>query len=148
MPYYGNPPSYVLTRLHTRYDRKTLDADLIFREAPPVLGGRADGQGGLGDMGAQIQQAGENNFQGRYIIRHYWEGKVSCKDPRYGVWGGPPGSGYNAGGSGPVEAAQNLANAPRTQVSLQSVITSGLPAFGIAAKPHPLRPGEKRSITK
>lgn len=142
VPYFGSPPSYVLTRLHTRYDKKTLDADLIFREADPVVGGRANWEGGLGDQGAQVQKNGESNFQGRYIIRHYWEAAVKCKNPRYGVWGGPPGSGYNPGGAGPVEAAQDLANSPRGRVKLPAVIESGLPAFGIPARPRPLRPGE------
>ena len=142
VPFFGSAPSYVLTRLHTRYDQKTLDADLIFREAEPVVGGRANWEGGLGDQGAQVQKAGVSNFQGRYIIRHYWEGAVKCKSPRYGVWGGPPGQGYNPGGAGPVEAAQDLANSPRGRVKLPAVIESGLPAFGIPARPRPLRPGE------
>lgn len=142
VPFFGSAPSYVLTRLHTRYDKKTLDADLIFREADPVVGGRANWEGGLGDQGAQVQKSGESNFQGRYIIRHYWEGAVKCKNPRYGLWGGPPGQGYNPGGSGPVEAAQDLANSPRGRVKLPTVIESGLPAFGIPARPRPLRPGE------
>ena len=94
--------------------------------------------------GAQVEKNGVNNFQGRYIIRHYWEGKVACTNPHYGVWGGPPGQGYSRGGSGPVEAAQDLANTPRGKVSLSSSITSGLPAFGIAARKRALRPGEKR----
>ena len=81
---------------------------------------------------------------GAVVIRHYWEGKVACKAPRYGVWGGPPGNGYSPGGSGPVEPAQDLANAPRGKVSLPAVVTSGLPAFGIPEKRHTLRPGEKR----
>ena len=143
-PYYGSPPSYVLTRMHTRYDQKTLSEDLLFREAQPVVGGRANYDGGLGDQGAQMQASGVSNFQGRYIIRHYWEGKVACKNPQYGVWGGPPGNGYNSGGSGPVQAAQDLANAPRGKVSLPAVVTSGLPAFGIPAKTRALRPGEKK----
>jgi len=67
---------------------------------------------------------------------------VKCKNPRYGLWGGPPGQGYNPGGSGPVEAAQDLANSPRGRVKLPTVIESGLPAFGIPARPRPLRPGE------
>jgi len=142
VPFFGSAPSYVLTRLHTRYDKKTLDADLIFREAEPVVGGRANGEGGLGDQGAQVQKAGVSNFQGRYIIRHYWEGAVKCKSPRYGVWGGPPGQGYDPGGAGPVEAAQDLANSPRGRVKLPAVIESGLPAFGIPARPRSLRPGE------
>ena len=70
-PYFGSPPSYVLTRLHTRYDQKVLSDDLIFREAPPVQGGRANFDGGLGDQGAKVEKTGSNNFQGRYIIRHW-----------------------------------------------------------------------------
>jgi hypothetical protein len=78
------------------------------------------------------------------LIRHYWQGKVACKSPRYGLWGGPPGNGFNPGGSGPVEPAQDLANAPRGKVSLPAVVTSGLQSYGIPDKPHPLRAGEKR----
>src|SRR5581483_10427249 len=33
--------SWVLTRLHTRYDRQSLSEDLIFREAKPAEGGRS-----------------------------------------------------------------------------------------------------------
>jgi hypothetical protein len=138
--FFGTPATWVLTRLHTRYDRQTLSEDLIFREARPVLGGRANWDGTLGDQGAQVMDSGVNNFQGRYIIRHYWQGKVTCKDPRYGVWGGPPGQ----GGSGPVQAAEDLANAPRGKISLPAVVLSPLPQLGLAGRPRPLRPGEKR----
>jgi hypothetical protein len=68
--FFGSGPSYVVTRLHTRYSKETLSEDLIFRAADPVMGGRANWQGGLGDHGAQVQKDGSNNFQGRYIIRH------------------------------------------------------------------------------
>jgi hypothetical protein len=140
-PFFGTPSTYVLTRLHTRYDRKTLSEDLIFREAPPVLGGRANWDGTLGDQGAmvQAQQGGVNNFQGRYIIRHYWEGKVACQNPRYGIWGGPP-----SGEGQALQAAQDLANAPRGQVNVKDVVLSPLPQLGLAGKQRPLRPGEKR----
>lgn len=69
---------------------------------------------------------------------------MACRSPRYGVWGGPPGSGYNPGGSGPIEPAQDLANTPRGKVSLPAVVTSGVPSFGIPARQRALRPGEKR----
>ena len=141
--FFGAAPSYVLTRLHTRYDRGTLSEDLIFREAKPVMGGRANWQGGLGDNGAQIQPGGVSNFQGRYIIRHYWEQPVKCQAPRYGVWGGPPGSGTDEGKPGSVKPAQDLANASRGGVSLSQVITSPVKELGIPGKPRPLRPGEK-----
>src|SRR5581483_4382515 len=132
MPYFGNAVPYVLTRLHTRYDKTTLSDDLIFREAQPVVGGRANWDGIAGDQGVKVEQSGVNNFQGRYIIRHYWEGKVSCKDPRYGVWGGPPSQGYGAGGGGQPKPAEDLANAPRGAVKLRDVVQSPLPALGLS----------------
>ena len=143
-PFFGAAPSYVLTRLHTRYDKQTLSEDLLFREAEPVVGGRANWDGGLGDHGAQVQKGGESNFQGRYIIRHYWEKAVTCKSPRYGVWGGPPGSGGDEGKPGAIKPAEGLANAPRGQVKLPVVVQSAVPELGLAAaKPRALRPGEK-----
>jgi hypothetical protein len=141
--FFGSFSPWTLTRLHTRYDKASLSEDLIFRGAEPVLGGRATWDGGLGDHGAQVQQGGVNNFQARYIIRHYWEGPVACKNPIYGRWGGPPSSGFNPGGKGAVEPAADLANAPRGQVSLPKVVVSGLPELGIAPKTRAKRPGEK-----
>jgi hypothetical protein len=142
-PFFGAAPSYVLTRLHTRYDKQSLSEDLVFKEAEPVVGGRANWDGGLGDHGAQLQKGGVSNFQGRYIIRHYWDKPVSCKNPRYGLWGGPPGSGEE-GKPGAIKPAEGLANAPRGQVKLPAVVQSAVPELGIAAaKPRALRPGEK-----
>ncbi len=144
--YYGEPVPYVLTRLHTRYDKNTLSDDLIFREAKPVVGGRANWGGGLGDHGAQIQESGENNFQGRYIIRHYWQGPVACESPHYGRWGGPPRGEMSAlrkgGGDGSAQAAQDLANAPRGRLSLSSVVQTPVPALGLPGHKRKLRPKE------
>ena len=143
-PFFGGGSSWVLTRLHTRYDRETLMEDLIFRAARPAVGGRANWDGTVGDQAAVVSQqdGGVNNFQGRYIIRHYWEGAVSCSEPHYGIWGGPPGSGRY--GKPPASTATDLANAPRGQMKLGAVIQSPVPALGIAGKKRPLRPGETR----
>jgi hypothetical protein len=126
--YYGNFASWVLTRLHTRYDKQTLSEDLVFREAKPMVGGRANWNGSSADAGAQ--ESSENNFQGRYIIRHYWTGPVKCEHPRYNDWGGPPGGGE----PGPT-AARGLASAPRGKVDLKASIQSPVPTLGIAGKP-------------
>jgi hypothetical protein len=143
--FFGGRPSWVLTRLHTRYDQKTLSDDLIFRTAKPVFGGRANGDGTLGDQGAKVQDGGQNNFQGRYIIRHYWEGKIACQNPTYGRWGGPPAGSSEPTTSGAAQPARDLANAPRGKMKLSEVVQSPLPSLGISGVQRKLRPGEKLS---
>ncbi len=69
-PFFGGGPSWVLTRLHTRYDKSSLTEDLIFRSAKPIVGGRSSWDGSALDHGATTTDGGTNNFQGRYIIRH------------------------------------------------------------------------------
>jgi len=85
------PYGFVLTRLHYRYDKDGLDEDLVFRAAGPIVGGRGmpDQKGQLGERRAQASSV--NNFQGRYVILHPWEGAIACDNPRRGMWGGPPG---------------------------------------------------------
>jgi hypothetical protein len=133
--FFGGGPSWVLTRLHTRYSKETLSEDLIFREAKPAMGGRANWNGTNGDEGASVSQTdsgGVNNFQGRYIIRHYWNGPVACKDPVYDTWGGAPG---NPGARPAPTAAKGLATAPRGKVVLTAEVRSAVPLLGIPSKP-------------
>ncbi|MEQ1508352.1 MAG: DUF2330 domain-containing protein, partial [Myxococcota bacterium] len=63
-----NAYDYVLTRLHYRYGREGLGNDLVFREAPGVIGGRGvpGPDGAMTETGAQ--PSGTNQFQGRYVI--------------------------------------------------------------------------------
>jgi len=85
------PDGFVLTRLHYRYEKDGLDEDLVFRAAGAIVGGRGmpDREGQLGERRAQ--GSSYNNFQGRYVILHPWEGETSCENPQRGMWGGPPG---------------------------------------------------------
>jgi hypothetical protein len=124
--------SWVLTRLHARYDKTTLSEDLIFKAARPVLGGRATWDGKSEGSTEPSFESGANNFQARYIIRHYWTGPVKCAKPEWGEWGGPP-----AGGDSAPRAAKGLATAARGAVQLDKVVRSPLPKLGIAGQKPP-----------
>jgi hypothetical protein len=128
--FFGAGTPMVLTRLHTRYDRATLGADLVFRAADPVVGGREEwatppaGDAAVAKPALEKGASGSvnNNFQARYVIRHPWTGKIECKDPRRGNWGGPP---EGAGATATPSAAIGLAGQAR-HASLASYVTSGL----------------------
>jgi hypothetical protein len=51
----GRGPDVFLTRLHVRYDNGHFPEDLVFQET-----------------------ADRTNFQGRYVLRHAWQGTASC----------------------------------------------------------------------
>jgi hypothetical protein len=115
----------VLTRLHARYDATSLGEDLVFRAAEPIAGGHEGGP-------TRAEPAPANRFQGRYAIRHRWEGPVTCDQPQWGRWGGPP-----SGVAPPPATAQGAAFAPRGQLSLGSVV---VPAKDAAQPASPATP--------
>jgi len=117
--------SFTLTRLHARYGKDGAPNDLVFRTAAPILGGREDAPGNA------ASSAPVNNFQGRYIIRHPWTEPVTCRHPHRGTWGGPPD------GSTAMQAASNLAFAPRNGMKLDAVVAQEVPAIGVHGTPIP-----------
>jgi hypothetical protein len=131
--YYGDFASWVLTRMHTRYSKDTLTEDIIFREAKPVVGGRANYDTSSMEKAGEVHVDNSNNFQARYIIRHYWQGAVACEKPLFGQWGGPPG------GEQSVTAARDLASAPRGKVALPNVVQSALPQLSLPGHAAPAR---------
>jgi MYXO-CTERM domain-containing protein len=132
---------YVLTRLHYRYTTETLGDDLIFKEAPPLVGGRGipDSKGELEDtsMGAA---ASFNNFQGRYIILHPWERAIQCQKPERGRWGGPNNQMTQTMSRGLENTA--LLGAPAVAGDLEQLLAESVEELGVkAAKPlDPLVP--------
>jgi len=127
------PNGFVLTRLHARYTKDSLGEDLVFRAAEPIVGGREFMQQN-GKLEEGAVKSSINNFQGRYAIRHPWTGPIACKEPRRGVWGGPP-AGITATGTKP---AKNLAFAARGGVELASFVQKDVPEIGVkgAAPPN------------
>ena len=120
--------TYTLTRLHARYGKADMNDDLRFRAAKPIQGGRENWSAKGLEYGAT--PASTNNFQGRYAIRHWWTGPIACKNPRRGVWGGPPDGGYRQ----PI-AADKLAYAPRGQLALPTVVKRDLWEIGMKKAP-------------
>ena len=127
-PSSSQPTGVVLTRLHLRYTREALGEDLVFKEAPPITGGReVPGPGGGLEQGAILADGAglgvaTNNFQARYAIRHAWTGPVACDNPVRGVWGGPP-----AGTEAPAtQAARDLAFVQRG-AGLATFLVAGVP---------------------
>jgi MYXO-CTERM domain-containing protein len=131
----GSPMgNMVLTRLHARYGKEIKD-DLVFKQAGAIVGGREF----LRD-GAKLEEGARpdsnNNFQGRYAIRHQWEGPVTCDKPVRGRWGGPwPSIQTQIAQQGDTspKAATNLAFAQRGTVSLPTLIAQDIPEIAVRA---------------
>ena len=134
------PGQFVLTRLHARYTKDSLGEDLVFQEAGPIAGGReVEVAGGL-EQGSQ--PSGANNFQARYITRYLWAGAVTCKEPRYGRWGGPP-----RGGEPKPAVARDLAFAPR-DASLGGYVAQDIPELKLAVQREPApAPADAKVVT-
>ena len=129
------PWDAVLTRLHARYGKDIKD-DLVFKAAPPIAGGREHLQAS-GKLEERSQPAGQNNFQGRYAIRHEWTGPIACARPERGRWGGPP-AGVAGGG---IKAAQDLAFAPRGKAVLPELVRQDIPEIDVKAVAQAGAPG-------
>lgn len=102
--------SYILTRLHARYDEAP-PGDLKLRRGSPLEGGREEGPDETTAPARAYASATGDNYQPRYVIRHAWPGKIECLTPKRGVWGGKPAG---AGADGPSgSAAPSAGPAPR-----------------------------------
>jgi len=132
---WGLSSEFTLTRLHARYDKASLGEDLIFQEAPAIVGGREFMQeDGVLERRSRPADYGGDNFQARYIIRHYWEGAVTCANPRFGVWGGPPG-GHGAS----TKVARDLAFVER-DAKLATFVTAAAHAeLALTGEPSPAK---------
>ncbi len=127
---YALAQSFVLTRLHARYTKESLGADLVFRNARPIVGGREIMTGANHQLERGAVESSMNNFQGRYIIRHRWTGPIECENPKRNVWGGPPG-----GGEPEASSAKNIAFAPRGKVTLAAFVKEDNPDLDVKAAP-------------
>jgi hypothetical protein len=131
---------WTLTRLHARYTKDSLGEDIVFKAAPAITGGReVRNEKGELEHGATKTEGGgtNNNFQGRYAIRHPWVGPIDCPNPVRGNWGGPWHD-LGMGWQPPVAPASSIAFAPRGGAELGDFVRSDVSELGVKAGKGPL----------
>lgn len=126
--------SYVITRLHHRYDAKGLPEDVQVQPAASVEGGVALPTGPDGNMAGSVESAQENRLQIRYAATHPSKKVLQCENPTRYRWGKAPPD-YR--GLRKTWTARDLAYKKRDKFVLNEMIKSSVPALGIAAAAEP-----------
>lgn len=119
--------SWVITRLHARFAKDEVGEDIVFAAADPIVGGREFVvDSGTGKLEEGSQPGDINNFQGRYIIRHPWQGEITCESPGQGSWGPPQATGS---AQGPTSVGGDLD--PDDDYDLAPNLVDDVPELGI-----------------
>jgi len=126
--------SYVITRLHHRYDAKSLPEDIEVQPAASVEGGLALPVGENAEMSGSVESAQENRLQIRYAATHPSKKVVACENPTRFRWGKAPPD-YR--GLRKTWTARDLAYKKRDKFALNEVIKSSVPVLGIAGAATP-----------
>jgi hypothetical protein len=125
--------SYVMTRLHYRYDAKSLPKDIELKQAGVVTGGVNIPQGPQGELPQGEKSAGEaNKFQTRFVHLHPDKAVANCEKPTKYRWGKPPRT-YR--GARKIWVADQLANRKRDRVKPAEVVLTAVPALGMKGEP-------------
>jgi len=119
---------YVLSRLHYRYDAKTLEAD-------PKLAAKAEGfQGGTALPKGEKREAemavtgGKNRHQTRFNNFHNWKPVIHCPSPDRWKWGKSPPD-YK--GLRKIWIADDLTRKSRTQIPAVKMVKTDLKELGL-----------------
>jgi hypothetical protein len=121
--------SYVITRLHHRYDAKSLTEDIELRPAASVEGGIDLPTGPEGAASGSVSPGSDNRLQIRYSALHPNKKVIQCENPTRYRWGKAPPE-YR--GLRKTWTARDLAYKKRDKFVLNEVIKSDVPALGIA----------------
>jgi hypothetical protein len=129
--------SWTLTRLHARVGKDTFGEDIVFKEAPPIAGGRESRDPrGLLERGAASGDV--NAFEARYAIRHPWRSALACASPRRGVWGAAPNK--DAAAKPDVAAFASRLSSDKHPVDLAALVKSDAPEIDLHGPPPAAAP--------
>jgi hypothetical protein len=124
--------SYVLSRLHHRYDAKGLPKDIEVRATSAAEGGIALPQGEKGDMSTEVNVgAAVNKLQTRFVNLHPDKAVIKCEKPERFRWGKPPRT-YR--GARKIWTAQQLASRDRTKVKPAELVLTSYPKLDLHAQ--------------
>jgi hypothetical protein len=124
---------YIVSRLHYRYDDKTLSRDPKFAAAPnAVEGGVALPKGEKREVSTEVKGASANQLQTRYINFHNWKPVIKCPSPDRWRWGKTP---PDVRVLRKTWIAEDLTRKSRTQIKPAKMLKVPIPALGLGLAP-------------
>jgi MYXO-CTERM domain-containing protein len=130
---------FLVSRLHYRYDDKTLSRDPKLAPAPePVEGGVALPKGEKREVSSEVKGAKENRLQIRYNNFHNWKPVIKCQTPDRYKWGKSPPD-YR--GLRKTWIAEDLTRKSRTQIKPAEVVKTAVAALGLSGVQAPVDAG-------
>jgi len=127
---------YVVSRIHYRYDDKSLPNDpQVGPASGAVEGGVAQPKGQKAEASTDVVPATQNKFQVRYNNFHPWVPVIQCPNPERYRWGKAP---RDYRGLRKTWIAEDLTRKSRTQIKPAAVVKTPIPSLGLmGAAPAP-----------
>jgi MYXO-CTERM domain-containing protein len=122
---------YILSRLHYRYDAKTLAQDpKLVGKSEPMAGGTALPKGVEREASTEVTHD-KNRFQTRFNNFYRWKPVIHCPSPERGKWGK---AGLDYKGLRKVWIAEDLTRKSRTQIPAVRMIKKDIPELELGPK--------------
>lgn len=122
---------YLLSRLHYRYDDKSLSEDPKFVAVKGGLeGGIALPKGQKREASTEIKEASDSKYQTRFNNFHNWKPVIHCPNPDRWKWGKSPPD-YK--GLRKIWVAEDLTRKSRTQIQAAKTVITEIPSLGLGA---------------
>jgi MYXO-CTERM domain-containing protein len=121
--------TYVLSRLHTRYDASSLSRDIELSPAPPLASGVGVPLGQGVEIARGSAPASHDRIQARFIATKAWTGPVECRFPTRNRWGRPWASEVRAFRG--VHLARDVTTTAGDLELLQRLLLEPVPELGL-----------------
>ena len=120
---------YVLSRVHHRYNKKTLPKDVELATAPHVTGGADVPKGPEGTIPTKVRPAKMSRLQVRFNTLHKWQSPIECEKAERWRWGK---EWRHIRIWNRVFVADDLARRRRDGLKPEQVVLSAVPALGLS----------------